>query len=179
MKSLCVFCGSKDGTSPLFMQSARDLGKRMAESEIRLVYGGAAIGLMGAVADSVLLNGGQVVGVLPRFLADMEIAHPGLTELIICESLHERKMKMFQHSDGFLALPGGFGTLEEVIEVLTWKQLNLHAFPVAFLNVNGFYEPLRAMFEEMHASGFLRIPKSVWPAFVTSPEEALSVLRRG
>jgi uncharacterized protein (TIGR00730 family) len=141
MKSICVFCGSSNGDDPQFIETARNLGKALAESGITLVYGGANVGLMGAVADASLDSGGSVIGALPQFLQGKEIAHTGLTELILCETMHQRKTKMFELSQGFIALPGGFGTLEEVVEILTWQQLGLHKYPVGFLNVNGFFGP--------------------------------------
>ncbi|MGE0528928.1 MAG: TIGR00730 family Rossman fold protein [Bdellovibrionales bacterium] len=155
MNSVCVFCGSRPGQSRQFIETARALGRTLAEKNQTLVYGGANVGLMGAVADAALERGGTVVGVIPRFLQEKEVAHPGLTELILCETMHERKMKMFELSQGFVALPGGFGTLEEVIEVLTWHQLGIHSYPVAFLNVNGFYNHLRRFFDEMEQALFL------------------------
>lgn len=156
MKSLCVFCGSSFGDNPAFLQAARSLGRQLAEKEINLVYGGANVGLMGAVADSCLESGGKVVGVLPRFLQGKEIAHTNLTELIICETMHERKTKMFELSQGFIALPGGFGTLEEVVEILTWQQLGLHKWPVGFLNVDGFFDHLQMFFDEMERTKLLK-----------------------
>jgi uncharacterized protein (TIGR00730 family) len=138
MKSISVFCGSSMGVDPVYISEAILLGKTLAERSIQLVYGGARIGLMGAVADSVLNNHGKVIGVLPYFLKSKEIAHDGLTELILVESMHERKMKMHDLCDGIIALPGGFGTLEELFEILTWGQLGLHKKPVGVLNVNGF-----------------------------------------
>jgi uncharacterized protein (TIGR00730 family) len=156
MKSICVFCGSSLGTDPSFTEAARELGRTLSEQNITLIYGGANRGIMGLVADSVLENNGRVIGVLPKFLRNMEVAHTGLTELILCDSMHERKTKMFELSEGFLALPGGFGTLEEVIEILTWHQLGLHKFPVGLLNINGFYNPLIQLFDQMEASGLLK-----------------------
>src|SRR5258708_1188687 len=125
MKSLCVFCGSSVGDDPDFLKTAIALGKTLAETETTLVYGGANRGLMGAIADSALKNGGKVIGVLPRFLEGKEVAHKNLTELILCDSMHERKTQMFERSQGFIAMPGGFGTLEEISEILTWQQLGL------------------------------------------------------
>jgi uncharacterized protein (TIGR00730 family) len=156
MKSLCVYCGSSLGDDPSFASMARLLGYTIAKSEITLVYGGANVGLMGTVADSVLDHGGKVIGVLPKFLVEKEIAHTGLTELILCETMHERKTKLFELSQGFIALPGGFGTLEEIFEVLTWQQLGLHKFPIAFLNINGFFDHLRSLFDEMECKKLLK-----------------------
>jgi len=156
MKSLCVFCGSSFGNEPAFAEAAKALGRILANQKITLVYGGANVGLMGAVADSVLENNGRVIGVLPKFLQSKEIAHTGLSELILCDTMHERKVKMFELSQGFVALPGGFGTLEEVVEILTWQQLGLHKFPVAFLNINGFYDHLRLLFDRMESGKLLK-----------------------
>lgn len=156
MKSICVFCGSSFGSDSKFKEEAETLGDRIAKSGRTLVYGGAKVGLMGVVANAVLKGGGKVIGVLPHFLSAKEIAHKGLTELIFCESMHERKTKMFELSEGFIALPGGFGTLEEISEILTWQQLGLHTYPVAFLNTNGYYNDIFNQFRKMQTSGLLK-----------------------
>lgn len=156
MKSICVFCGSSMGNSPLYAEAAFGLGKLMAESHIRLIYGGAKVGLMGRVADGVLQHGGEVTGVLPVFLSAKEIAHAGLTEMILVDSMHERKMKMSELADGFIALPGGMGTMEELCEILTWSQLGLHRKPAGVLNVNGFYDSMLKLFAHMVTEGFLK-----------------------
>ncbi|MDO1444989.1 TIGR00730 family Rossman fold protein [Rhodocytophaga aerolata] len=156
MKSVCVFCGSSMGNSPLYAGAAYELGRLLAENNIRLIYGGAKVGLMGKVADGVLKQGGKVTGVLPTFLAGKEIAHASLTELILVESMHERKMKMSELADGFIALPGGMGTMEELCEILTWSQLGLHGKPAGVLNVNGYYDFLLQLFQKMVEEGFLR-----------------------
>jgi uncharacterized protein (TIGR00730 family) len=127
MKKLCVFCGSADGSSPAYLEMAMNLGKLMAQKEIALVYGGASIGVMGAIADAVLANGGTVIGVIPKTLVDYEIAHKGLTELHVVDDMHQRKKLMYDKSDAFLSLPGGMGTLDEMFEILTWSQLKLHS----------------------------------------------------
>lgn len=141
-KALCVFAGSSPGADPAFAVAARELGQALLARGYGLVYGGASVGLMGLVADTILAGGGRVVGVIPDFLVAKEIAHPGLTELRITKSMHERKDVMASLSRGFIALPGGIGTLEEFFEVLTWEQLGLHAKPCALLNVNGYYDSL-------------------------------------
>jgi uncharacterized protein (TIGR00730 family) len=141
-KSICVFAGSSSGSDPQFASAARALGAALVTKQYGLVYGGASVGLMGVVADTVLAAGGRVVGVMPSFLATKEIAHAGLSELKITASMHERKQAMAGLADGFIALPGGFGTLEEFFEVITWTQLGLHAKPCALLNVNGYYDSL-------------------------------------
>lgn len=156
MKKITVFCGSSFGTDDIYQSQAFALGKAMASKGIDLVYGGANVGLMGAVADGALSAGGKVIGVLPHFLQSKEIAHAGLTELILVESMHERKTKMSELCDGVIALPGGFGTLEEFFEMLTWAQLGLHKKPVAMLNINGFYDALNFLMQTMVEKGFLK-----------------------
>ncbi|MEK8128921.1 TIGR00730 family Rossman fold protein [Paenibacillus filicis] len=155
MKKIAVFCGSSKGASDVYIESARELGRELVQREITLVYGGATVGIMGAVADSVLEHGGKVIGIIPAFLESREIAHQGLSELIIVESMHERKAAMVELSDGFIALPGGPGTLEEFFEVFTWAQLGLHHNPCGLLNVNGYYDPLVALFHHMADEQFL------------------------
>lgn len=151
-----VFCGSSSGSKAYFKSEAYRLGQTMANHKIGVVYGGAKVGLMGAVADGAIENGGKVIGVLPAFLQNVELEHTQLTELIIVESMHERKAKMDELSDGVIAMPGGYGTLEEFFEMLTWAQLGLHKKPVALLNIDGFYEPLLQMADTMVKSGFLK-----------------------
>lgn len=156
MKRITVFCASSFGTEKIYEEQAIALGKTLAEQNMELVYGGANVGLMGAVADGALNAGGKVIGVLPNFLRSKEIAHLGLTELILVESMHERKTKMNELCDGVIALPGGFGTLEELFEMLTWAQLGLHKKPIAILNVNGFYDALIALLQTMTEKGLLK-----------------------
>ena len=155
MKSLCVYCGSNSGSHPAYAEAAIALGTRLAADGIRLVYGGGNIGLMGTVADAVLAAGGEVTGVIPKQLVDMEVAHLGLTELEVVGSMHERKSRMFDLADGFVALPGGFGTLEEIIEMLTWRQLGIGNKPCAILDVEGYWSPLVAMMDRMVDDRFL------------------------
>jgi uncharacterized protein (TIGR00730 family) len=156
MKRITVFCGSSFGTEAIYEQQAILLGKTLAAQNIDLVYGGANVGLMGAVADGALSGGGKVFGVLPNFLQQKEIAHTQLTELILVETMHERKTKMDELSDGVIALPGGFGTMEEFFEMLTWAQLGLHKKPIAILNINGFYDDLISLLQTMVNKGFLK-----------------------
>jgi len=156
IKRITVFCGSSLGSDEIFRLQATLLGKTLAKQNIELVYGGAKIGLMGAVADGALSEGGKVIGVLPKFLRSKEIAHEGLTQLILVDNMHERKTKMNELCDGVIALPGGFGTLEEFFEMLTWSQLGLHQKPVAILNVNGFYDSLIALVQTMVDNGLLK-----------------------
>jgi len=156
MKRIAIFCGSSFGNDKLYEEQAYLLGKTLAIRNTGIVYGGANVGLMGAVADGALQNGGEVIGVLPHFLRDKEIAHQGLTELILVESMHERKTKMNDLCDGVIALPGGFGTFEEFFETLTWGQLGLHKKPMALLNIDGFYDTLLQMMDIMVNKAFLK-----------------------
>ncbi|MCY7354127.1 MAG: TIGR00730 family Rossman fold protein [Lysobacter sp.] len=155
MKSVCVYCGSNAGSKPIYAERATALGSELAKQGIRLIYGGGNVGLMGIVADAVLAGGGEVTGVIPQQLVDMEVAHRSVTQLEIVDSMHERKARMFDLSDGFIALPGGFGTLDEMFEMLTWRQLGLGDKPCAFLDVDGFYKPLIAMMDRMVDERFL------------------------
>lgn len=155
MNRIVVFCGSSFGSEPIFTKTAKQLGQAMAKQNIGLVYGGANVGLMGAVADGALAAGGEVIGILPNFLKSRELAHQGLSELILVESMHERKAKMNELSDGIIALPGGIGTLEELFEMLTWGVLGLHKKPVGIVNVDGFYNDLLNMLDTMVNKGFL------------------------
>ncbi|HQV39210.1 MAG: TIGR00730 family Rossman fold protein [Flavobacteriales bacterium] len=156
MKSIVVFCGSSAGHDPEFLVSAKALGATIASRGARLIYGGAKVGLMGCIADAALAQGSEVIGILPRFLSIKEVAHEGLTQLLIVENMHERKTKMFELGDAFIAMPGGFGTLEELFEVVTWAQLGLHQKPIGVLNVNGFYDPLMAQLDHMVSKGLLK-----------------------
>jgi len=155
MKSIVVFCGSSDGYNEAYREAAYELGAMLATRNIRIIYGGAKMGLMGALADGALENGGEVIGVIPEFLKTTEVAHERLTQLITVETMHERKLKMHELSDGIITLPGGWGTMEELFEMLTWSQLGLHSKPVGLLNVNGYYDALKALTDNMVAEGFL------------------------
>jgi uncharacterized protein (TIGR00730 family) len=156
IKTVCVYCGSGPGTNPRFVEAAKAFGKILAENGIRLVYGGGSIGLMGAVATSVLDHGGTVTGIIPDFLTIRENALKRAQELIVTPDMHERKRLMFEHSDAFVALPGGVGTLEELVEQLTWQQLGRHSKPVLIANIEGFWEPLLALLAHMRATQFIR-----------------------
>lgn len=156
MKAVCVYCGANAGRSPIYTQAAARVGRTLAERNLELVFGGGRVGLMGVVADAALAAGGRVCGVIPRQLVDAEVAHTGLSELIVVDTMHARKALMFERAQAFIALPGGFGTLDEMFEMLTWTQLGLHGRPCAFLNVNGFYDSLVRMLDHMVAEGFLR-----------------------
>ncbi|MEC6744509.1 TIGR00730 family Rossman fold protein [Pseudomonas qingdaonensis] len=153
---LCVFCGSSSGSKPIYVEMATCLGKALAENGIGLVYGGASVGLMGAVADAVLANGGEVIGIIPQALQEKEIAHQGLTDLRVVRSMHERKALMAELSDGFIAMPGGIGTLEELFEVWTWGQLGYHAKPCALFNVEGFYNGLATFLDNLVEEAFVK-----------------------
>jgi uncharacterized protein (TIGR00730 family) len=156
MKSLCVYCGSSFGNSPRYADAARVLAKQMVEHDIGLVYGGGKVGLMGVIADEVLKLGGRATGVIPQALFDKEVGHTGLSELHVVQNMHERKAMMAELADGFAALPGGIGTLEELFEILTWAQLGFHQKPVGVLNVDGFYDGLIAFLQMQVSQGFVK-----------------------
>ncbi|MFP4168212.1 MAG: TIGR00730 family Rossman fold protein [Desulfonatronovibrionaceae bacterium] len=156
MKSICVYCGSSPGARPDYIEAARELGKEMGRRDIGLVYGGASIGVMGAIADSVLESGGTVTGVIPRALMDKEISHGGLTRLKLVETMHERKMAMAKAADGFIALPGGLGTIEELFEILTWSQLRLHQKPCAVMEVSGYFQYLLRFLRHAEEEEFVK-----------------------
>lgn len=156
LKRIAVFCGSSPGASVDYATEALRFGKELAKRNITLVYGGSKNGLMGAVADGVLGEGGKAIGIIPRFLEAKEISHKGLTELHTVDTMHERKAKMAELADGFVALPGGTGTLEEFFEVLTWAQIGLHQKPCGLLNINGYYSPLQSLFEHMVDQQFIQ-----------------------
>ncbi len=155
MKRVCVFCGSSHGHDPRYRRAAEDLGRRLAEQGLGLVFGGGSVGLMGALADATLAGGGTAIGVIPHGLAAREIAHRGLTELRVVASMHERKAHMARLADAFIALPGGFGTLEELFEIVTWAQLGIHRKPIGLLNVAGYYDALIALLDHAVAEGFV------------------------
>ena len=155
LRSVVVFCGASEGYDNTYREVAYELGSYLAKNEIRLIYGGAKVGLMGALADGALQNGGHVTGVIPNFLETSEIANNNITELVRVDTMHDRKMKMYELSDGIITLPGGWGTMDEMFEMLTWAQLGLHKKPQGILNINGYYEPLKAMMDLMTQEGFL------------------------
>ncbi len=156
IRSVCVYCGSNFNGDIQLRKAIKELAETLVKQEIRLVYGGGSVGVMGVLADDVLQMGGLVTGVIPKFLMDKEVGHRGITEMIVTENMHQRKQKMADLSDGFVILPGGFGTLEEFFEVLTWLQLGLHHKPIGVLNVNGFYDPLFAQMDIMVKNRFLK-----------------------
>ena len=175
MTSICVYCGSHPGTDPRFTAAAHDLGRQIARRGLRLVYGGASVGLMGTVADAVLAGGGDVVGVIPGGLFEEEVAHRGLPDLRVVASMHERKQVMADEADAFVALPGGYGTFEELLETITWRQLGLHDKLVGVLDVAGFYAPLRQLVDRAAAEGFIRPGSAGW---IVHDEDPGSLLDR-
>ena len=179
LKSVCVFCGSRMGARPEYLEGARALGTELARRGLTLVYGGTSVGLMGAMADAALAQGGKVVGVLPHFfLSDRERAHKGLTELHLVDSMHTRKAKMAQLSDAFIAMPGGVGTFEELFEITTWAQLGLHHKPIGLLNVADFYGPLLAMMRRAVDEGFIPETRAQPFACEASPAALMDQLQR-
>ena len=156
LKQVCVFCGSNPGTDPAYVAAAEEVGRFLAAEDIGLVFGGGRVGLMGTIADTVMDSGGRVTGVIPHDLAEKEVAHQNLTELHVVNSMHERKMLMARSSDGFIAMPGGFGTFEEICEVITWTQLGFQKKPCGILNVARYYDELIALFDNATRKGFIR-----------------------
>ena len=175
---ICVFCGSNSGTNPTYLHAAEELGCLLVEHGIELVYGGGNIGLMGMLADSVLAAGGRVIGVIPDSLLAKEVGHLGLTELKIVGSMHERKALMSDLSDGFIAMPGGFGTFEEFCEVVTWSQLGIQSKPCGLLNVSGYYDPLLQLFDDAVREGFLRAENRQLVLDDADPTELLEKMGR-
>ncbi len=176
IRSICVYCGSQPGRNAGYRDAARVLGKAMAEAGISLVYGGGTRGIMGTVADAVLSAGGHVIGIIPEFLMDKEATQHALgqlSELVVTRDMHERKHLMFERSDAFVALPGGIGTLEEIVEIMTWAQLGRHAKPMVFANVGGFWNPLNALISHMAGEGFIHTAHLVRPLVV---DEAIDIL---
>ncbi len=178
MKRVCVFCGSSSGTRPVYAEAARSMGRLLAERGIGLVYGGGRVGLMGEVADAVLAAGGEVTGVIPRGLMEREVGHRGLTTLHVTGTMHERKALMVDLSDGFVALPGGYGTLDELCEALTWSQLGIHARPCGVLNVDGYFDALLALFDHAVREGFVREAHRGLVLEASEPAALLDVMAR-
>jgi uncharacterized protein (TIGR00730 family) len=169
IKSICVYCGSRPGSDPAYMSAGRALGKEIAEYGLRLIYGGGTKGIMGAVASGVLSAGGQVTGIIPEFLIDMEATRHSLgqlNELIVTPDMHARKHMMFERSDAFVALPGGIGTLEEIVEIMTWAQLARHEKPMIFANINGFWDPMMELLKHMTDQGFIHTAHRVQPLVI-------------
>jgi TIGR00730 family protein len=178
MKSVCIFCGSGEGFDPIYKETAYDLGAMLASRGITIVYGGARIGLMGAVADGALNNGGKVIGIMPRFLQTEELMHEQLTDLIIVNTMHERKIKMHELSDAVITLPGGWGTMEEMFEMLTWGQLGMHEKPIGLLNINGYYDALHVLCNNMVQEGFLPEFIAEMKLVAQSAEELLDMMEQ-
>jgi uncharacterized protein (TIGR00730 family) len=176
MNRICVFCGSSDGARPIYKDAARRLGVALARRRVGLVYGGGRVGLMGAVADALMAEGGEVVGVIPHALVAREAAHEGLTELRVVDSMHERKALMATLADAFVSLPGGMGTIEETCEMLTWAQLGIHRKPCAVVNVDGYFDPLLAFFDRGVAEGFIRPEHRALLVEARDPEAALDLV---
>ncbi|MEM5472169.1 TIGR00730 family Rossman fold protein [Hoeflea sp. AS60] len=177
--SICVYCGSQPGHEPAYREAAEILGRSMAENGIDLVYGGGTKGLMGAVADAVMSNGGKAVGIIPEFLMDKEASRQELgqlTELHVTKDMHERKHMMFERSDAFVTLPGGIGTLEEIIEIMTWAQLGRHTKPMVFANINGFWDPLNALIGHMSSQGFIHTAHLVQPLVIDRAEDIVPAI---
>lgn len=181
IRSVCVYCGSSAGNSPSYIAAAQSLGASMGRAGLELVYGGGTRGIMGAVSDAVLAAGGKVTGIIPRFLIDMEATErelQRLDELIVTEDMHERKHIMFQRSDAFVALPGGIGTLEELVEIMTWSQLGRHEKPVVIANVDGFWDPLARLFDHMREEGFLHSADKLKPLVIDRVEDIVPALMK-
>ena len=176
MKKVCVYCGSRSGRRPEYSHAARSLAKALTRRGIGLVYGGASVGIMGEIADAVLAGGGEVIGVIPQALVDNEVAHNGLTELKVVASMHERKQVMMDLSDGFIALPGGLGTQEELFEVLTWSQLGLHKKPCGLLNVEGYYDKLCSFLDHAVEEQFVKTYHREMLLVEDSPEKLLALM---
>jgi uncharacterized protein (TIGR00730 family) len=177
-KTICVYCGSSAGAREEYRDAAREFGKSLAERGYRLVYGGGHIGLMGIVADAVLACGGEAIGVIPQWLVDREVAHRGLTKLHVVETMHQRKQMMADMADAFVALPGGYGTLDELCEVLGWAQLGLHSKPIVLFDVAGYWQPLFATLNQAVAEGFLRQNNRDFAMRAESVEEIFTILHR-
>jgi uncharacterized protein (TIGR00730 family) len=177
-KWVCVFCASAAGASPVYLEAAKELGRRTAERGHGLVYGGATVGAMGAVADAALAAGGDVVGVIPEVIQEREIDHKGLTELYVVGTMHERKALLAERADAFVALPGGYGTLDEFIEIVTWAQLKIHAKPCVLVNVGGFYDGMLAFFDHCVEQGMIQAENRGLVQVARDPEEALELVER-
>jgi len=177
-KWVCVFCASAAGASPQYLQAAAELGRLIASRGYGLLYGGATVGAMGAVADAALAAGGEVVGVIPDVIREREIDHKGLTELHVVHTMHERKAMLAERADAFVALPGGYGTMDEFIEIVTWAKLRIHAKPCVLVNLNGFYDGLLGFFDDAVAEGFISPEDRGFTQVASDPAEALSVVER-
>jgi len=179
IKSICVYCGSQPGHDPAYRKAAQVLGRAMAESGIDLIYGGGTKGIMGAVADAIMSSGGKAIGIIPEFLMDKEASRHSLgqlSELHVTKDMHERKHMMFERSDAFVTLPGGIGTLEEIIEIMTWAQLGRHTKPMVFANINGFWDPLNLLLGHMAEEGFIHTAHLVRPMVIDAVEDIVPAI---
>ncbi len=177
MQAICVYCGANAGVSPAYAEAARALGRALVADNLSLVYGGGNVGLMGIIADEVLRMGGEVTGVIPTALVEREVGHTGLTRQFIVKDMHERKAMMAELADGFIAMPGGMGTLEELFEMLTWSQLGIHAKPIGLLNVDGFYDGLSGFIAHASAQGFIRPQHAALMMSAPEPQALLRLLK--
>jgi uncharacterized protein (TIGR00730 family) len=179
IRSVCVYCGSSPGRGDVYMKAGHVLGRSIAEAGLRLVYGGGTKGIMGAVAESAMRAGGKVTGIIPRFLVNREATEPALVkldELVVTENMHQRKHTMFEKSDAFVALPGGIGTVEEIVEIMTWAQLGHHRKPIVFVNVEGFWDPMMNLLDHMRAEGFVHTAHLVKPLVINRAEAVVAAL---
>ena len=179
IRSVCVYCGSSPGRNEIYAKAGHLLGRSIAKAGLRLIYGGGTKGIMGAVAEGALKAGGKVTGIIPRFLINREATETALDrldELLVTDNMHERKHKMFEKSDAFVALPGGIGTVEEIVEVMTWGQLGHHRKPIVFANINGFWDPMTALLDHMTAEGFIHTAQRVKPLVVNDPEAIVAAI---
>jgi uncharacterized protein (TIGR00730 family) len=179
IRSVCVYCGSSPGRDEIYIKAGHLLGRSIARSGLRLIYGGGTKGIMGAVAEGALRAGGKVTGIIPRFLINREATETALDrldELVITENMHERKHRMFEKSDAFVALPGGIGTVEEIVEIMTWAQLGHHRKPIVFGNVGGFWDPMLALLDHMTAEGFIHTAQRVKPLVIDDPEAIVAAI---
>lgn len=179
IRSVCVYCGSSPGRDEAYLKAGHVLGRSLARSGLRLIYGGGTKGIMGAVAEGALKAGGKVTGIIPRFLINREATETALDrldELVVTENMHERKHRMFEESDAFVALPGGIGTVEEIVEIMTWAQLGHHRKPIVFGNVKGFWDPMLALMEHMTGEGFIHTAHNVQPLVVDDPDAIVAAI---
>jgi|SRR5579883_680832 uncharacterized protein (TIGR00730 family) len=175
---ICVFCGSSDGTDPIYARTAKELGRRIAEKGMGLVYGGATVGLMGILADAALAEGAEVVGVMPNVLMDREIAHRGVTHFHVVKTMHERKALMYEQAEAFIALPGGYGTLDEFIEIVTWALLKIHQKPCILINTSGYYDSFLAFLDHAMSQGFIKPETRKLIQVASDAESALAIAQR-
>jgi uncharacterized protein (TIGR00730 family) len=179
IRSICVYCGSQPGRSPLYLEAGRALGRSIAEHGLRLVYGGGTRGIMGAVSSGVMSSGGRVLGIIPEFLMDKEASKhslTALTEVVVTQDMHQRKHRMFEEADAFVTLPGGIGTLEEIVEIMTWGQLGRHRKPMVFANINNFWDPMLELLNHMAAEGFIHTSHLVKPMIIDKIDEIVPAI---